>query len=72
MQKAISAGTIEKSPNYDPKTDANDGAIIRWKDGVTINSNTLDRDGIVPISQLHKSQQEPRSVLPRPHHPRYE
>ena len=57
MQKAISAGTIEKSPNYDPKKNANDWAIIRWKDGVTINSNTFDRDGIVPISQLRKSQE---------------
>lgn len=55
-QKPIHAGTIEMAPGYDPKTNTNDWAIIRWKDGVTINPNTYDRDGIVPVSKLRKGQ----------------
>lgn len=57
IQRPIHAGTIEMSPEYNPKTDANDWAIIRWKDGVTINPNTFDRDGIVPIKSLREGQE---------------
>lgn len=55
-QRWIHAGTISLAPSYDERTTSNDWAIIRWKDGVTINPNTFDRDGIEPIEKLHRGQ----------------
>lgn len=56
-QQWISAGTIEMAPGYDEATSSNDWAIIRWNDNVTINPNTFDRDGIVPLSQVREGQE---------------
>lgn len=55
-QQWVAAGTIEMAPGYDEKTLSNDWAIIRWNDNVTINPNTFDQDGIVPLSQVHEGQ----------------
>lgn len=56
LQKPIHAGTIEMAPQYDPRSGSNDWAVIHWEDGVKINSNTFDGDGVVPVSTLRKGQ----------------